>query len=235
MPHCAATFVRVSRIGGVRRGAGDGCAGSGAADDAQDDAQDDARDDARDDAAGRLRLPPVLDRRRVRFRAARAGVAVTALAIAVAAGGCDAGPPPPTPPIVPGSSAAPREVNIVMKDWVFLPDPIDVVPGETVLLHVINGGLEIHEAVIGDQAVQDAWEAAEGQAANPPPGPTPIVSVPPGTAGMRIVAASGQRIDVVWTVPADPAAAGALLLGCHIPGHWAKGMRASLRIASSRG
>ena len=203
-----------------------GCAESGAADDARDDAVD---------VAGRLRLPPVLDCRRVRSRAARAGVAVAALAIAVAAGGCDAGPPPPTPPIVPGSSAAPREVNIVMKDWVFLPDPVDIVPGETVLLHVINGGLEIHEAVIGDQAVQDAWEAAEGQAANPPPGPTPIVSVPPGAAGIRIVAASGQRIDVVWTVPADPAVVGALVLGCHIPGHWARGMRASLRIASSRG
>ena len=54
-----------------------------------------------------------------------------------------------------------REVNIVMKDWIFLPDPVDVVPGETVLLHVVNGGLEVHELVIGDQRVQDAWEAAE--------------------------------------------------------------------------
>ena len=39
------------------------------------------------------------------------------------------------------------EVNIVMKDWIFLPDPVDVVPGETVLLHVVNGGLEVHELV----------------------------------------------------------------------------------------
>src|SRR3954451_2140559 len=74
---------------------------------------------------------------------------------------CEAGPPPATPPIRPGRAAAPREVNIVMKDWVFLPDPVDLVPGETVVLHVINGGLEVHEAVIGPAAVQDAWEAAE--------------------------------------------------------------------------
>ena len=153
------------------------------------------------------------------------------VAVVIASAGCDAGPPPPTPPIVPGSSAAPRELNIVMKDAVFLPDPVDVVPGETVLLHVVNGGLEIHEAVIGDQAVQDAWEAAEGAAANPPPGPTPLVTVPAGVAGIRIVVASGQRVDLVWTVPADPAVVRELVLGCHVPGHWAKGMRGAIVVA----
>ena len=162
------------------------------------------------------------------------GAVVAALAVILITVGCEAGPPPPTPPIVPGSSAAPREVNIVMKDRVFLPDPVDVVPGETVLLHVVNGGLEIHEAVIGSLAVQDAWEAAEAAAANPPPGPTPVVTVPPAVAGIRIVVASGQRMDLVWTVPADPAIVGDLVLGCHIPDHWAKGMRAVIRIPSQR-
>ncbi len=148
---------------------------------------------------------------------------------------CDAGPAPATPPIVAGSSSAPREVNVVLKDWVFLPDPVDVVPGETVLLHVVNGGLEVHELVIGDQLVQDAWEAAEGAAANPPPGPTPVISVAPAVTGVRVVVPSGQRVDVAWTVPTDPAAVARLLLGCHIPGHWAKGMRGTLRIAPMDG
>jgi uncharacterized cupredoxin-like copper-binding protein len=148
--------------------------------------------------------------------------------------GCDAGSPPATPPIHAGTSTTPREVNIVMKDWVFLPDPVDVVPGETILLHVINGGLEVHEAVIGPQAVQDAWETAEAATAGAPPGPTPVVSVRPDLAGIRIVAASGQRVDVVWTVPGS-ADAGALLLGCHIPGHWAQGMRAAVRIVAPGG
>jgi uncharacterized cupredoxin-like copper-binding protein len=148
--------------------------------------------------------------------------------------GCGSGPVAATPPIVPGSSAAPREVNVVLKDWVFLPDPIDLVPGETVLLHVINGGLDIHEVVIGDQAVQDAWEAAEAPFADLPPGPTPAVSVPPAVAGIRIVVSSGQRIDVTWTVPgaADTAR---LIFGCHIPGHWAKGMKATVRIPITNG
>jgi uncharacterized cupredoxin-like copper-binding protein len=144
---------------------------------------------------------------------------------------CEAGPPPATPPIRAGSSGAPREVSIVLKDWVFLPDPVDLVPAETVLLHVINGGLDIHELVIGNQAVQDAWEVAEAAHADPPPGATPAVSVAPDVAGIRIVVASGQRVDLSWTVPAA-VEAGGLILGCHIPGHWAKGMRAHVRLAS---
>ena len=147
-----------------------------------------------------------------------------AVACLVVVGGCDAGSPPPTqtPTISPGSSSAPREVNIIAKDWLFLPDRVDVVPGETILLHVINGGLDLHEAVIGGTSVQDAWEVAEAATVGSPPGPTPLVSVPPDVAGLRIVVASGQRVDVVWTVPAAPVAG--LVVGCHIPGHWAKGM-----------
>jgi FtsP/CotA-like multicopper oxidase with cupredoxin domain len=104
-----------------------------------------------------------------------------------------------------------------------------------VLLHVINGGLLIHELVIGDQAVQDAWEVAEAAAANPPPGPTPIVSIEPGLGGIRIVVPSGQRIDFNWTVPATAEAVDRLVLGCHIADHWAKGMHASVRVARTSG
>jgi len=121
-----------------------------------------------------------------------------------------------------------------MKDWVFLPDPVDVVPGETVLLHVINGGLEVHELVIGDLAVQDAWARAEAATVGAQPGPTPLVNVAPDVAGTRIVAASGQRVDLAWTVP-DAATTSRLVFGCHIPGHWEKGMRAAIRIATPGG
>jgi uncharacterized cupredoxin-like copper-binding protein len=134
-----------------------------------------------------------------------------------------------TPPISPGTTTQPRDVNIITKDYSFLPAEVDLVPGETVLLHVINGGLEVHDVVIGATPVQDAWEAAEAAAANPPPGPTPLVTVPAATAGLRIVVQSGQLMNVLWTVPANP---GALLVGCHIPGHWAKGMQASIRFVT---
>jgi uncharacterized cupredoxin-like copper-binding protein len=155
-------------------------------------------------------------------------IALLGLGVVIVAAGCEAGPPSVTPPIVPGASAAPREVNLIAKDYSFLPDTLDLVPGETVLLHVINGGLEVHEAVIGAAAVQDAWEVAEAATAGTPPGPTPHVSVSPEVAGVRIVVRSGERVDLVWTVPAVTSAA-AWLVGCHIPGHWARGMQIPVR------
>ena len=155
---------------------------------------------------------------------------LVALLLAAEVAACDAAPPSATPPIVPGASATPREVNIITKDYAFLPDALDLVAGETVLLHVINGGLEVHEAVIGDAAVQAAWEVAEAATAGRPPGPTPVVTVPPEVAGLRIVVSSGQRVDVVWTVPSTTSSAATpWQVGCHIPGHWARGMQIPIR------
>ena len=80
------------------------------------------------------------------------------------------GGPATTPSVVPGTSVAPREVNLIARDYAFVPAVLDLVPGETILLHVINGGLEIHEAIIGDMSVQAAWEAAEAATIGSPPG-----------------------------------------------------------------
>ena len=164
--------------------------------------------------------------------AATLPLTILAAVIALGVAGCQAGPPSPRLPIVPGVASAPREVNLIAKDYSFLPDAIDLVPGETVLLHVINGGLEVHEAVFGDTAVQDAWEVAEAATIGAPPGPTPVVTVPPGVAGLRIVVRSGERIDIAWTVPvvaSSAQGATALVVGCHIPGHWARGMQIPVR------
>jgi uncharacterized cupredoxin-like copper-binding protein len=147
--------------------------------------------------------------------------------------GCVAGPAPATPRIVPGRADAPREVNLIARDYSFVPATLDLVPGETVLLHVIDAGLEVHEAIIGDAPVQQAWEAAEAATIGAPPGPTPLVAVPANLAGVRIVVRSGERVDLAWTVPADPATAtqpaGGWVVGCHIPGHWTKGMWIPIR------
>lgn len=162
--------------------------------------------------------------RAARFAARKVPVALAALLVA---GACEAGPPPATPPIEPGTSAAPREVNVIARDYEFLPSTVDLVAGETVVFHVVNGGLVIHEAVIGGQSVQDAWEAAEAATVGHPPGPTPAVSVPPEVAGLRLVVGSGQRADAVWTVPENVAEP--LYIGCHIPGHWEQGMVVPIR------
>lgn len=157
--------------------------------------------------------------------------ALAALAVVAAVAACEPQAPAATPPIVPGTSVAPREVNLIARDYLFLPATVDVVPGETVVIRLVNGGLDIHEAVIGDRAVQDAWEAAEAATVGRPPGPTPAVSVPPEVAGLRLVAGSGQRVDAVWTVPEDTSEP--LFVGCHIPGHWEKGMVVPVRFVEA--
>ena len=152
---------------------------------------------------------------------------------AVLGAGCESADPVVTPKPEPGTADRPRAVNVVMRDYLYVPDPVDLVPGETIRLQVVNGGLDWHEIVVGDQAVQDAWEIAEAATVDAPPGPTPAVSVPPGTGGLRLVVASGGRADVVWTVPEDPAEVARLIVGCHIPGHYARGMRAAVRVVTT--
>ena len=154
---------------------------------------------------------------------------------------CDPEPVAVTPIPVGGTSDAPREVNLIAKDYTYVPAVLDLVPGETVMLHIVNGGLDVHEVVIGDGAVQDAWEVAEAPLDGAPPGPTPVVSVAPDLAGVRVVVPSGQRVDLLWQVPADvptalplPSASAspdpsAWTVECHIPGHLAKGMWIPIR------
>jgi hypothetical protein len=168
----------------------------------------------------------------------RIGSGTAGLALAGLLAGCV----PATAPASfrPGTADAPREVNLIASDYAFVPPVVVLVPGETVLIHVVNGGLEPHEAVIGDATVQAAWEQAEAATATRPPGPTPRVSVPPAVAGVRAFVASGQRVDLRWTVPPDAGApaAGATgatewFVGCHIPGHFEKGMVVPIRFESA--
>jgi hypothetical protein len=150
--------------------------------------------------------------------------------LVLTAAACEGGAPPATPPISPGDAHSPREVNLIARDYEYVPDTLDLVPGETVLLHVVNGGLEVHEAVIGDASVQAAWAAAEAATVGAPPGPTPVVSVPPDVSGIRLVVRSGERVDLIWTVPADVLdTASSWSVGCHIPGHLEQGMSIPVR------
>jgi uncharacterized cupredoxin-like copper-binding protein len=172
-------------------------------------------------------------------RRARTDLVTVLLAAALSAlaiGGCGAAEPEGTPPITPGTAAAPREVNIVERDYGYTPSVVDLVPGETVLLHVINGGLETHEAILGTLDDQLAYESAESAVIGSPPGPTPAIASPAGFDGIRLVAGSGQRVDATWTVPANAASTAAgWFVGCHIPGHWAKGMVVPIRFVGPDG
>lgn len=141
-----------------------------------------------------------------------------------------AGAPAPTPDLSrPGTADAPRPVNVIMRDYRFDPTPIFLVPGETVRLNVVNGGLVEHELVLGDAALQRAWSQA-GAAATPP-GPfatAPPASVAPGLGGVRLVLASGSTTTVDYEIPTT----GNLQLVCHLPGHAERGMVGEVTLAA---
>jgi uncharacterized cupredoxin-like copper-binding protein len=126
-----------------------------------------------------------------------------------------------------GTADAPREINVIMRDYLFEPDPIVLHGGETVRFNVINAGLLAHEFVLGDPAVQAAWATAE--AAATPPGFTatpPPVSLPPDVGGLRIFLGSGASSSVVYEVPRGKG----LELACQIPGHIDQGMVGTITI-----
>jgi uncharacterized cupredoxin-like copper-binding protein len=145
-------------------------------------------------------------------------------------GGRLATAPGPTPDLSrPGTADQPRPVTVIMRDYVFNPTPLYLVPGETVAFTVINGGLLPHEFVLGDSEVQQAWAAAN--AAVSPPGPLASAapaSAPPGTGGVELVLTPGQQAIVTYTVPADEQ----LQLVCHLPGHVERGMVGSVILAT---
>ena len=103
-------------------------------------------------------------------------------------------PPPDVEIAQAGTPAEPRDVTVIMRDYRFDPTPVVLVPGETVRFTILNGGLVDHDFVIGDEAVQRAWHAADA-AATPPAllATAPPASVPPETGGLRVLLGSGQQ------------------------------------------
>jgi uncharacterized cupredoxin-like copper-binding protein len=145
------------------------------------------------------------------------------LAITLVLAGAYIAAAPASPPRIdePGTANAPRDISVIMRDYAFNPSPLYLVAGETVRFNLINGGMIDHEFVIGDAAVQTAWEQADdavptvGLFATPP-----AASAPPDTGGLRVVLASGQSASVLYQVPATDG----LEMICHLPGHAEKGM-----------
>ena len=130
--------------------------------------------------------------------------------------------PVASPPLgQPGTAAAPRDVNVILRDYHFDPTPLYLYSGETVRLHILNGGMIEHELVLGDSAVQAAWAQADAAATAAAPFATaPPASAPADIGGLRVVLPSGGSTTVLYQVPAT----GEVLLLCNLPGHAERGM-----------
>lgn len=113
------------------------------------------------------------------------------------------------------SDAASDVVNIEIHHSRFSPATVSLGSRQTVRFVVHNTDPIDHEFIVGDQATQDRHEhGTEDHHDGSVPGE---ISVPAGTT-----VATTYRVD----------RPGQLLYGCHLPGHWAYGMRGVIRVSS---
>jgi uncharacterized cupredoxin-like copper-binding protein len=122
-------------------------------------------------------------------------------------------------PACSAASAAPsvRTVAVTIHFSHFSPAHLHMPAGTTVRFRITNTDPIDHEFILGDQAVQDEMEqTTETVHDGSVPG---IVSVPALSTATTIV-----------TLPRRTG--GSLLYACHLPGHYAYGMRGLLTITS---
>jgi P-type Cu+ transporter len=97
----------------------------------------------------------------------------------------------------------------------FVPDHLDVRAGETIAFEIRNSGAVPHEFFIGtaEEQLEHEREMASGAPMHAEPGQ---IDVP-----------AGQTVRLVYTFDQP----GALEYGCHVPGHYAAGMRGTITIS----
>ena len=108
----------------------------------------------------------------------------------------------------------PQTVNITIHHSRFVPSALHVRPGATVRFVVRNTDPIEHEFIVGDEATQQLHEVG-----------TDTLHQGPGAVSVR----AGTTAQTTYTLPTS----GSLLFGCHLPGHWAYGMRGTITIAAS--
>lgn len=119
------------------------------------------------------------------------------------------------------ASAAPTVIEVSMTELAFAPARIEVPRGVPVQLRVTNDATVAHELLIGDEEAQRAAEE-EMRAGD--------------MAGMHDHG-HGHDVPYVYLEPGETGVvehtfddAGELLIGCHVAGHWAAGMRGTLEV-----
>lgn len=102
-------------------------------------------------------------------------------------------------------------------DFTFDPDEVEVEVGETVTFKVTNIGMLPHDFTIGDADTQDAHDAEMAE----------MAMGDMEDDANAITMEPGKTKSMTWTFT-EP---GEILIGCHIPGHYASGMQGSITIS----
>ena len=121
-------------------------------------------------------------------------------------------------PAEPGDAVRVIEIEAT-DDLSFEPDQVDVAVGETVTFRITNTGVLPHDFTLGDAATQDEHDEE-------------MSDMPEGSAHDEpnaVTMAAGETKEMTWIFTE----AGTVLMGCHIPGHYAGGMRGEITISAS--
>ena len=139
-------------------------------------------------------------------RALRLAAAFAAATIPAACSSDDAEP-----------SAGGETITVQMTDNQYSPTSFDVEQGETVTFEFVNEGQMTHEAYIGDEQAQEdhATEMMGGGDHSMEMGGDDVLRVAPGDTETMT-----RTFDEAGTV----------VIGCHQPGHWESGMKATVNV-----
>lgn len=110
------------------------------------------------------------------------------------------------------AAPAERTVHVRIHYSAFSRGHLDVEPGQTVRFVITNTDPIDHEFIVGDERVQIAHELGT-EAYHPPR---------PGEVTIR----AGETVETTYTFGERD-----LLFGCHLPGHYAYGMRGTITVA----
>lgn len=105
-----------------------------------------------------------------------------------------------------------QTVVVTVRHSRFIPADVTVRPGSTVRFVITNTDPIDHEFILGDETVQRRHET----------GTEPSHGAVPG----EVSVAPGETAGTTYTFSRP----GRLLIGCHAPGHYAYGMKGSVRI-----
>ena len=144
-------------------------------------------------------------------RALGALMAAASLTIAACGTGEDATPPT-------GS----RVIEVAMTENEFTPSSFEVEAGQEITFEFTNDGTVDHEAILGSEAEQDDHEAemgGDGSHGGPMEGMDHG-----GSDGEAITVEPGGTATMTKTFES----AGTVILGCHEPGHYEAGMKATI-------
>jgi uncharacterized cupredoxin-like copper-binding protein len=139
-------------------------------------------------------------------------VPIISVAVAIAASGALAG----CASSGAAKKASPATIEVEMNAMAFQPAQLNVPAGQTVTFRFHNRSQVVHEALIGDSTMQDAHEQEMKSMGQMAMGGSDMVTVQPGATATLQHRFSG---------------AGSLIIGCHEPGHYSAGMRATVTVA----